>query len=669
MVENPSLVALNFEKNHLDATAAEALSDRLRRDAQIRYLNLRRNDVSWQGAIRLANALETNLGILHLDLGFNGVGSCGPIAGRALADMICKNAILRHLDLEGNDIGPDAGAAIAAALMRNNTLQFINMINNHLENETGEAFLAPPDARLASRRPAPSTRRNTGQPTCEPMRERPTNMFRSTWTSPETCAERSSIIQRADMDRRMMLHAQRLASMRSTVDTSPPDCLSSGLRRNVKQELLQQERHDEIMRDNRTLIEHLGQIGARENGHRRDASFRYPVSHSAVVRKRAAKRIHAENLASPAGGGSLYAESGGDASARAARPAAASATARPGSRASSPSRAWRRRWAELAEKPILLHRIGLKYEGEYALASVLRAARNAQLLIVTFYFPEKITTYTTALSVDAAAAWLKIDAKVLRATELRLSARVSREQAEDTRRSDASRAAKYWEQLVYCFKLEAKADAAPEDGGAPALDLALCLPPKPLGRRSLSPRPRSDPRSSRARGGEAAQGGRGARRAPPEADAPPAETAPAETQVPPAETAPAETQAPPARRRRRAEAPPARRRRRAEAPPAETAPAATQAPPAETAPAATEAPPADADAGDADLDAAATLQRMRCRQQRRGPGEVQVPMKSKHHTRAKYDDSEEEGIPHSPEPVARTRETLEPAPEPAPPAP
>ncbi|KAH8045075.1 hypothetical protein JL722_14385 [Aureococcus anophagefferens] len=92
MVENPSLVALNFEKNHLDATAAEALSDRLRRDAQI-------------------------------------------------PDMICKNAILRHLDLEGNDIGPDAGAAIAAALMRNNTLQFINMINNHLENETGEAFL------------------------------------------------------------------------------------------------------------------------------------------------------------------------------------------------------------------------------------------------------------------------------------------------------------------------------------------------------------------------------------------------------------------------------------------------------------------------------------------------------------------------------------------------
>ncbi|KAH8062163.1 hypothetical protein JL720_13271 [Aureococcus anophagefferens] len=147
MVENPSLVALNFEKNHLDATAAKALSDRLRRDAQIRYLNLRRNDVSWQGAIRLANALETNLGILHLDLGFNGVGSCGPGQHRVRAHRGPRvgghDLQERHpaaFRSEGNDIGPDAGAAIAAALMRNNTLQFINMINNHLENETGEAF-------------------------------------------------------------------------------------------------------------------------------------------------------------------------------------------------------------------------------------------------------------------------------------------------------------------------------------------------------------------------------------------------------------------------------------------------------------------------------------------------------------------------------------------------
>ena len=253
---------------------------------------------------------------------------------------------------------------------------------------------------------------------------------------------------------------------------------------------------------------------------------------------------------------------------------------------------------------------------------------------------------------------------------------MSREQAEDTRRSDASRAAKYWEQLVYCFKLEAKADAAPEDGGAPALDLALCLPPKPLGRRGSllaepararlkeraletppAPAPELKLAEKRRMSAQvAASAIRSAELARLAAERPPKEAAapdapPPEADAPPAETAPAETQAPPA----------------------ETAPAEPEAPPAETAPAATQAPPADADAGDADLDAAAaTLQaRMRGRQQRaEAPEAMQVPVKSKHHTRAKYDDSEEEGIPHHPpEPVARTRETLEPAPEPAPPAP
>ena len=79
-------------------------------------------------------------------------------------------------------------------------------------------------------------------------------MFRSTvggWTAHETMAERSSIIQRADMDRRMVLHLQRLGTMQSTIDTSAPSSMASGggARRNVKQELLQQERHEEIMRN------------------------------------------------------------------------------------------------------------------------------------------------------------------------------------------------------------------------------------------------------------------------------------------------------------------------------------------------------------------------------------------------------------------------------------
>ena len=81
-------------------------------------------------------------------------------------------------------------------------------------------------------------------------------------------------------------------------------------------------------------------------------------------------------------------------------------------------------------------------------ASVLRAAKHAGMLLVTFYFPETIVTYTTALTLEAAAAWLKIHPKVLYHTEVRLSARFSPEQAELVCGADAERAAKYWERFL-----------------------------------------------------------------------------------------------------------------------------------------------------------------------------------------------------------------------------
>ena len=493
-------------------------------------------------------------------------------------------------------------------------------------------------------------------------------MFKSTWTSPEFCSERSSIIRRADMDRRMMLHLQRLEAMRSTIDTSPPESLTSGLRRNVKLELLQQERHDEIMRDNRTLIEHLGLIGSRESPYVQK-DLKYPISHSYIVRRRAAKRIHAENLAliermiktkssyerddlapklalhggslatagrsrdprpphsarshrSPRAAASSSSQKprAASASPRARRlleqdslvtdslatasvitsatpapqrppnnrprssPAgsttAAAAAERPpapvvvaaapvpqikwdtsnappaaGSSVASPedasvslasSRLPRGSTAgarprkprileiegmaktlspDMRDRPILLYRTGLKYEGEYCLATVLRAARNAEMLLVTFYFPEKITTYTTALTVDAAAQWLKINPALLRATQFRVSNRISPEQAQDIRKSEAKRAAKYWDMLIYCFRLAERKSSnmtpphsplsekrslagASADGTAsvadtaagseivdgpqaPAArhtqtndyDLVLDVPPKPIGRR------------------------------------------------------------------------------------------------------------------------------------------------------------------------------------------
>ena len=141
LVENPCLVAFNFERNHLDAAAADHLATRLDGDRQVRYLNLRSNDVSWTGAVRLCVALENNWGLLSLDLGYNEVGSCGPVAGLALASAIEKNVVLRRLDVEGNELGPEAGAALARALTRNDTLQSLNARNNRFDKDVGKAFL------------------------------------------------------------------------------------------------------------------------------------------------------------------------------------------------------------------------------------------------------------------------------------------------------------------------------------------------------------------------------------------------------------------------------------------------------------------------------------------------------------------------------------------------
>ena len=148
LLENPCLVAFNFERNSFDAGAADQLATRLATDGQIKFLNLRCNHVSWTGAVRFAAALETNIGLLHLDLGYNGAGSCGPVAGRALASAIEKNENLRHLDLEGNELGPESGVALATAITRNNTLRYLNVRNNRFDARTGEKWLAGVTANL-----------------------------------------------------------------------------------------------------------------------------------------------------------------------------------------------------------------------------------------------------------------------------------------------------------------------------------------------------------------------------------------------------------------------------------------------------------------------------------------------------------------------------------------
>lgn len=145
--ENPAIMCLCMEGNGLDHEAGYAIADKLggggRRagpDTQVKFMNLARNAIGWQGGIPLAESLELNRTLTHLDLAANGLGHCGPVTGRAFAAAICVNTVLRHLNLRDNRLGPDAAAAIAEALTKNNTLRVLDVFDNRLDDVAGLAY-------------------------------------------------------------------------------------------------------------------------------------------------------------------------------------------------------------------------------------------------------------------------------------------------------------------------------------------------------------------------------------------------------------------------------------------------------------------------------------------------------------------------------------------------
>jgi len=82
--ENPAIVSINLEHNGFDRAAADAIAIKLESDRQLRSINLRSNFASWDGGVRIAQALEVNVTLVHLDLSNNHLGDNGPVAGRAL---------------------------------------------------------------------------------------------------------------------------------------------------------------------------------------------------------------------------------------------------------------------------------------------------------------------------------------------------------------------------------------------------------------------------------------------------------------------------------------------------------------------------------------------------------------------------------------------------------
>ncbi|DBA01310.1 TPA: hypothetical protein N0F65_001815, partial [Lagenidium giganteum] len=147
-------VRVDLRGNRFEAAGAVALAAMLKSPHHpVRSICLEWNSVGLldQGVIALADALQHDQRLLHLDLRNNKVSQEG---ARALADALQRNQTLRHLDLRWNDIGNAGVLALLEALQSNSTLVALDLVGNnssfkHIEDvdrllERNRALAQPP---------------------------------------------------------------------------------------------------------------------------------------------------------------------------------------------------------------------------------------------------------------------------------------------------------------------------------------------------------------------------------------------------------------------------------------------------------------------------------------------------------------------------------------------
>lgn len=128
---NKHLVHLDLYSNYLGSQTG-ALGRVLQINDTLKKISLSHNLIKYKPVIAMAAGLTKNDTLLELDLSFNKIDDRGAII---LADMLTVNKKLKILDLHSNQIG-DAGAiALLNALKINTTLIRLDLGNNKIKSD------------------------------------------------------------------------------------------------------------------------------------------------------------------------------------------------------------------------------------------------------------------------------------------------------------------------------------------------------------------------------------------------------------------------------------------------------------------------------------------------------------------------------------------------------
>ncbi|XP_014876330.1 leucine-rich repeat-containing protein 34 isoform X1 [Poecilia latipinna] len=135
---NSSLVELHLGKMGLTDTGMERLSEGLKLNHRLRYLDLRCNRVSRDGALHLSKVLKGNSPLEVIDLSSNRIEDPG---AEYLSEAICcEGSVLRELSVCRNNISTSGLLSLAGALTNSPTLTHIYIWGNHLEEPVCQAF-------------------------------------------------------------------------------------------------------------------------------------------------------------------------------------------------------------------------------------------------------------------------------------------------------------------------------------------------------------------------------------------------------------------------------------------------------------------------------------------------------------------------------------------------
>jgi Ran GTPase-activating protein (RanGAP) involved in mRNA processing and transport len=128
----------------LGDTGGISVGEALCRGSVLTYCSLKKNDISDDGAIRIAQGIDQDARFLkEMHLGWNEISDIG---GEYLGKVLLKNTTLNKLDLSNNKLKNTTAAVFIVSLKRNKYIKLLNlddnMISSHLNKQIQAAIMA-----------------------------------------------------------------------------------------------------------------------------------------------------------------------------------------------------------------------------------------------------------------------------------------------------------------------------------------------------------------------------------------------------------------------------------------------------------------------------------------------------------------------------------------------